>query len=66
MSEYYDSLETRDPAEREMALLAALPAQIAHAEKNAPGFSRILADIDPQAVTSRAALARLPLTRKSD
>jgi phenylacetate-coenzyme A ligase PaaK-like adenylate-forming protein len=66
MSEYYDSLETRDPAEREQALLAALPAQIAHAKKNAPGFSRILADIDPQAVTSRAALARLPLTRKSD
>ncbi len=66
MSEYYDSLETRAPAEREKALLAALPAQIAHAKKNAPGFSRILADIDPQAVTSRAALARLPLTRKSD
>ena len=66
MTEYYDSLETRDPAEREQALLAALPAQIAHAKNNAPGFSRILADIDPQAVTSRAALARLPVTRKSD
>lgn len=66
MTEYYDSLETRDPAEREKALLAALPAQIAHAKRNAPGFSRILADIDPEAVTSRAALARLPLTRKSD
>ena len=66
MTEYYDSLETRDPAEREQVLLAALPAQIAHAKKNAPGFSRILADIDPEAVTSRAALARLPVTRKSD
>src|SRR5450830_1400347 len=66
MTEYYDSLETRDPVERDKALLAALPAQIAHARKNAPGFSRILADIDPEAVTSRAALARLPLTRKSD
>jgi phenylacetate-CoA ligase len=66
MSEYYDSLETRDPAEREKALLAALPAHIAHAKKHAPGFSRILADIDPAAVTSRAALARLPVTRKSD
>jgi phenylacetate-CoA ligase len=66
MSEYYDSLETRDSAEREKALLAALPAQIAHAKKHAPGFSRILADIDPEAVDSRAALARLPLTRKSD
>jgi phenylacetate-CoA ligase len=66
MTEYYDSLETRDPAEREQALLAALPAHIAHAKKNAPGFSRILAGIDAQAVTSRAALARLPVTRKSD
>jgi len=66
MSEHYDSLETRAPAEREQALLRALPAQIAHAKKNAPGFSRILADIDPASVTSRAALARLPLTRKSD
>jgi phenylacetate-CoA ligase len=66
MSEHYDSLETRDPAEREKALLTALPAQIAHAKQNAPGFSRILADVDPQAVSSRAALARLPVTRKSD
>ena len=66
MTEYYDSLETRDPAEREKALLAALPGQIAHAQKNAPGFARILAGIDPRSVTSRAALARLPVTRKSD
>jgi phenylacetate-CoA ligase len=66
MTDYYDSLETRAPAEREQALLAALPAQIAHAQKNAPGFSRILAGIDAQSVTSRAALARLPLTRKSE
>jgi phenylacetate-CoA ligase len=66
MSEYYDSLERRNPAEREQALLAALPAQIAHAKNNAPGFARILADADPQSVTTRAALARLPVTRKSD
>ncbi len=66
MSKYYDALETRDPAQREQALLAALPGQIAHARKNAPGFARILADVDPQSVTTRAALARLPVTRKSD
>jgi len=66
MTEYYDSLETRDPAERERDLFAALPRQIAHAQKNAPGFARILAGIDAQAVTTRAALARLPVTRKSD
>ena len=66
MTKYYDLLETRAPAEREQALLAALPAQIAHAKQHAPGFSRILADVDAQAVSSRAALARLPVTRKSD
>jgi phenylacetate-CoA ligase len=66
MTEYYDTLETRDPAVREQALLAALPAQIAHARTNAPGYARILAGVDPKAVGTRAALARLPLTRKSD
>ena len=46
--------------------MAALPRHIAHAKANAPGFARILADIDPGTVNSRAALARLPVTRKSD
>ena len=66
MPEYYDTLESREPAVRESALLAALPAQIAHARKNAPGFARILADVDPKTIGSRAALAQLPVTRKSD
>jgi len=66
MPEYYDSLETRDPKERERSLLAALSGQIAHAKRNALGWARILADIDPAAVASRAALAKLPVTRKSD
>ncbi|MBS0335577.1 MAG: AMP-binding protein [Proteobacteria bacterium] len=64
--DYYDSSETRDPAAREAALLARLPRQIAHAKANAPGFARILEGVDPAAVTSREALARLPVTRKSD
>jgi phenylacetate-CoA ligase len=66
MSEYYDSLETRNPDQREQALMSALPGLIAHAMQNAPGFSRILAGVDPNSVTSRAALALLPVTRKSD
>lgn len=65
-SAYYDELETRAPQLREAALVAALPAQIAHAKANAPGFARILAGVDPDVVNSRAALARLPVTRKSD
>jgi phenylacetate-CoA ligase len=66
MPEYYDSLENRDPQERERALMAALPGQIGHAITNAPGWGRILAGADPATVSSRAALAELPVTRKSD
>ena len=66
MPEYYDSLEERDPQERERALMAALPGQIGHAIRNAPGWARILAGVDPVAVSSRAALAKLPVTRKSE
>ena len=66
MSEYFDALETRDPEQRERTLMAALPLQVGHAMKNAPGFARILTGVDPSAVTSRAALATLPITRKSE
>ncbi len=65
MSDFYDSLETRDPAAREAALMAALPAQVAHAQSACTAYTELLAGIDPRAITSRAALAALPLTRKS-
>ena len=65
MSKHYDTLETRTPAEREKALMQALPQQIAHAKANAPFFKEWLKDVDPAAVTSREALARLPVLRKS-
>jgi phenylacetate-CoA ligase len=66
MSEHYDSLETRDPGAREHSLMAALSGQVAHAKRNARGWAKILAGVDPAAVTSRAVLASLPVTRKSD
>ena len=66
MAEHFDTLETRDPEERERAMLAALPRQVAHAKAHAPAFARILADVDPAAITSRAALSRLPVIRKSE
>ena len=59
-----DALETRAPAERERDLLARLPALVARAQ-SAPGWAKILAGVDPHAITSRAALAQLPVTRKS-
>ena len=63
---FYDDLETRDPARREADLMAALPAQIAHAKQAAPAFGAILDGVEPDAVTSRATLAGLPVVRKSD
>ena len=66
MNDHYDSLEIRDPAEREAALLAALPAQIALAQSRSPAFAEILRGVEPAAVTSRKALAALPVTRKSE
>ena len=64
MKTHMDALETRDPAARESALLAALPGQIAHAQKNAPAFAEILKDINAADITSRNALAKLPVIRK--
>ncbi|MEI7976784.1 MAG: AMP-binding protein [Betaproteobacteria bacterium] len=64
MNTHMDALETRDPAAREAALLAALPAQIANAQKNAPAFAEILKNIRAADITSRAALAKLPVIRK--
>ncbi len=66
MTEFFDTLEARDPAAREAALMAALPGHIAHARKHSAAMGEILAGVDPAGVTSRAALARLPVTRKSE
>ncbi|MBI5719488.1 MAG: AMP-binding protein [Burkholderiales bacterium] len=66
---FFDELEARDPAAREAALMAALPAQVAAAQA-VPAFGGLvagkLAGIDPRSITSRAALQRLPVTRKGE
>ncbi|GBG03443.1 phenylacetate--CoA ligase [Azospira sp. I13] len=63
---YYDSLETRDPEERERSLLDRLPRQVGHAKLHSPYFAKLLAEINPNDVHNREALAALPVTRKSD
>ena len=63
---HYDIREIRDPLERERELMARLPVQIAHAKDKAPAFATLLAAVDPASVDSRAALAMLPVTRKSE
>ena len=66
MNTHYDALETRSPEQREGELFAALPAQVAHAKANAPYFAKLLGNVDPRQIASRRALAKLPVTRKSD
>ena len=63
---HYDALEIRPAAQREAALMAALPLQIAHAKAHAPAFAASLADLDAAQVTSREALTRLPVIRKHE
>jgi phenylacetate-CoA ligase len=66
MSNHYDELETRSPEQREEALMAALSRQVAHAQAHAPGFAAGLRGVEAVCINSRAALATLPILRKSD
>jgi phenylacetate-CoA ligase len=61
----YDALEIRSPAEREAALMAALPGHL-RAAQAVPALAERLAGVSPDDVRSRAALARLPVTRKHE
>jgi phenylacetate-CoA ligase len=66
MTNFYDALETRSPAEREAAQMAALPGQVAHAQARSSAMQDLLAGVDARSVTDRAALARLPVIRKGE
>ena len=66
MTDFYDALETRSTADREAALMAALPSQVAYAQARSSAMSELLAGVDARQITSRAALARLPVIRKSE
>lgn len=65
-TEFFDALETRSADERAASLAECLPAAVAHATANAPGYAGTLDGIDPSTITDRAALATLPVLRKSD
>src|ERR1700688_4310687 len=65
MTDHYDTLETRDPTEREADLFSRLPGVLRKAMA-APAYAEHLGGIEPSDITSRAALARLPVLRKSD
>ena len=63
---YYDQLEVRDPGQRERAQFNLLPGLIRHAVAGASGWQRHLEGIDAAPVTSREALAKLPVLKKGD
>jgi phenylacetate-CoA ligase len=63
---YFDELEIRDADERRRVQFGELSAHIAHAQQNSPAFASILKGIDSAQITTPAALAQLPVTRKSE
>ena len=62
---HFDNLETREPKAREASQFTLLPDLIRMATANAPGWAAHLKGVDPAAVTSREALAKLPILRKA-
>lgn len=65
-TEFFDALESREPAAREAALMAALPDAVAQAQRCSPAMAEILRGVNAGEVGSRAALAHLPVTRKHE
>lgn len=65
MSEHYDALETRDPAQREQDQFRTLTQTLDRA-LTAPGWAKHLGSLDPKSVSSRVTLAKLPVLKKSD
>ncbi|MFL6695247.1 MAG: phenylacetate--CoA ligase family protein [Ramlibacter sp.] len=66
MTEFFDALETRDPAQREAQQMQALARQVSHAQQASPAYAERLAGVDAKSIASRAALAKLPVTRKHE
>ncbi len=66
MSEYFDELETRDPAQRQQQQIQAVANQVSHAIQNTLAYKTLFADIDPKKIVDAESISQLPLTRKSD
>ena len=66
MSLHHDPLEQRQPAERESALMAALPDHVRQAQAHSTAYADMLQGVEPEHINSREALARLPVVRKHE
>ena len=65
MSGHYDKLETRSASDRDGDLFARLP-EVLRAAAKAPAYAERFKGIDPATIKDRAALAKLPVLRKSE
>ena len=66
MTEFYDSLETRNSAEREQAIQQALRAQIVHAKSDTTAYAEFLGEVAADKVVDANDFSKLPITRKSE
>ena len=66
MNDYFDVLETRSPDAREAQQFEQLREQLRYAKANILAYTDLLQGGEPEAITDWAALARLPVTRKSE
>jgi phenylacetate-CoA ligase len=66
MSDLYESRESLAPDEREADFFRRFSPFLADAIRDAPGLARHLDTVDVATITSRQALAALPVLRKSD
>lgn len=65
-STYFDGLETLEPEVRERHLMGRLPAFLGHAKSNSPTWALRLEHVETGEISSREALAQLPVLRKAD
>jgi phenylacetate-CoA ligase len=65
VTDHYDALETREPSARDADLFSRLP-EVLRKAMAAPAYAERLRGFDPADIVSRAALAKLPVLRKSE
>lgn len=66
MNDYFHEKEYQNSDEREQSLIARLASFINYAKQECEHYQQSLKHIDADKITSRALLAQLPITRKSD
>lgn len=63
---YFNDRECQNSDEREQVLFSKLSGFLAYAKRECKHYNELFSDIDVERINSRALLAQLPITRKSD